>query len=164
MMEDTTPALSFLQTLLYKLPSAAAAVTGNEDFPDLNGIVRFYATPYGGTLIESEFFELPVTDKNGGFQFYGFHIHENGDCTMPFSDTGAHYNPTDAKHPLHYGDLIPLFGNNGYAWSCFYNERINIAEIMGKSIVVHEMPDDFTTQPSGNSGEKIGCGVIKDIS
>lgn len=164
MLKDITPGLSFLQTLLYKIPAAAANITGNPDYPDLNGTVRFYATPYGGIIIESEFFGLPEAEKNGGSNFYGFHIHENGDCTPPFSNTGEHYNPTGAKHPMHYGDLIPLFGNEGYAWSCFYNERITIPEIMGRSIIVHKMPDDFSTQPSGNSGEKIGCGIIKDIS
>ena len=57
--------------------------------------------------------------------------------------------------------MIPLFANQGYAWCAFYDKRIALPEIMGRSVVVHAMPDDFVTQPSGNSGEKIGCGVIR---
>ena len=59
------------------------------------------------------------------------------------------------------GDLPPLLGNNGYAWTAFFDKRFTIDEIIGKSIIIHNMRDDFTSQPSGDSGTKIGCGVIK---
>ena len=89
------------------------------------------------------------------------HIHEKGDCTMPFDRTGGHYNPAGEPHPDHAGDMIPLMGNQGYAWLAFYDKRFTIPEIMGRSVIIHRMPDDFKTQPSGDSGEKIGCGVIR---
>ena len=78
-----------------------------------------------------------------------------------FPNTGNHYNPGNVPHPEHAGDLLPLLSNNGYAWMTFYTSRINIEDIIGRSVVVHSMRDDFTTQPSGNSGDKIGCGVIE---
>ena len=88
------------------------------------------------------------------------HIHEFGNCTPPFDKTGNHYNPGGSMHPYHAGDMLPLLGNNGYAWLTFYDERIRIKDIVGKSVVIHGMRDDFTSQPAGDSGEKIGCGVI----
>ncbi|MEI3338857.1 MAG: superoxide dismutase family protein [Eubacterium sp.] len=47
--------------------------------------------------------------------------------------------------------------------TAFYTTKLSIPELIGKSVVIHGHPDDFTTQPSGNSGEKIGCGVIRPI-
>ena len=57
--------------------------------------------------------------------------------------------------------MIPLLGNQEYAWTACYDKRITIPEIIGRSVIRHAMPDDFTTQPSGASGTKIGCGVIR---
>ncbi|MBQ8040327.1 MAG: superoxide dismutase family protein [Lachnospiraceae bacterium] len=78
-----------------------------------------------------------------------------------FPNTGNHYNPGNVPHPEHAGDLLPLLSNNGYAWMSFYTSRVNVEDIIGRSVVIHSMRDDFTTQPSGNSGDKIGCGVIE---
>lgn len=138
------------------VPSAYAVIMGNKDNPKLHGTAYFYDTPFGGTLVEVEAFGLP----DNGSMFYGMHIHENGDCTLPFDKTGNHYNPTDAEHPEHAGDMPSLLGNSGYAYSVFYTGRFNVRDIINRSIIIHDMPDDFKTQPSGNSGTKIGCGVI----
>ena len=94
-------------------------------------------------------------------QFYGIHIHENGDCTPPFDKTGNHYNPTNTMHPYHAGDMVSLLGNNGFAYQVFYDKRFSTQEIIGKSVIIHSNMDDFMSQPSGNSGSKIGCGVIR---
>ena len=59
--------------------------------------------------------------------------------------------------------MVQLFGIKGYAWSAFYDKRFTINEIIGKSVIIHSGPDDFTTQPSGNAGTKIGCGEIRRI-
>jgi len=64
---------------------------------------------------------------------------------------------------MHAGDLVPLLNNNGYAYLTFYDNRFSINDINGKSIVIHSMRDDFTNQPAGDSGEKIGCGVILEV-
>ena len=78
-----------------------------------------------------------------------------------FPNTGNHYNPGNVPHPEHAGDLPPLLSNSGYAWMSFYTNRVDVEDIIGRSLVIHSMRDDFTTQPSGNSGDKIGCGVIE---
>lgn len=82
----------------------------------------------------------------------------------PFADTMGHYNPNGCEHPYHAGDLPPLFGNNGIALSLFLTNQFSVNEVIGKTIVIHDHPDDFITQPSGNSGTKIACGVIRRIT
>ena len=156
-----TPADIFAEILKGNEPSALAWVTGDTRVPSLSGLVKFFETPYGGTLIEAEIFGLPDRLNPGSSHFYAMHIHENGDCGNDFQNTGGHFNPTGAEHHGHTGDLLPLFANQGYAWISFYDKRFIIPQILGKSVVIHQMPDDFHTQPSGNSGGKIGCGVIR---
>lgn len=156
-----TPRISFNQLLTYERPQAAAWVTGNASHPSLSGLVKFYQTNYGGVLVEAEIFGLPNVNTEGSSDFYAMHIHEFGNCGNNFDKTGMHYNPTMQDHPNHAGDMPPLLGNQGYAFSVFYDKRFTIQDIIGKSVIIHAGHDDFTTQPSGNSGEKIGCGEIK---
>jgi len=59
--------------------------------------------------------------------------------------------------------MPPLFGNNGRAVSIFLTNRFSIEEVIGKAVIIHGSPDDFTTQPSGNAGEKIACGIIRPV-
>ena len=73
----------------------------------------------------------------------------------------GHFNPGGMSHPFHAGDLPPLLSNQGYAWTAFFDRRFTIEEIIGKSVVIHAHADDFTTQPSGNSGNPIACGEIR---
>lgn len=79
----------------------------------------------------------------------------------PFADAMPHYDPNGCEHPHHAGDLPPLFENNGFALSLVLTDRFSVDEVIGRTVIVHADPDDFTTQPSGNSGEKIACGVIR---
>ena len=156
-----TPRTVFTELLLRDRPDAAAWIQGNAQYPDLDGMVKFYRTSYGGVLVEAQLFGLPDAAVPGSSNFYAMHIHESGDCSDNFDNTGMHYNPTNAEHPNHAGDMPPLFGNQGYAFSVFYDKRFTIQEIIGRSVIIHEKADDFTTQPSGNAGAKIGCGEIK---
>ena len=158
---QSTPGEVFADLLEDGEPQALAWVTGGNAVPTLSGLVKFYNTPYGGTLVEAELFGLPGKAQSGSSTFYGMHIHEGGDCSDNFQHTGGHLNPTGAPHPQHMGDLLPLFSNQGYAWISFYDKRFIIPEILGKTVVIHQMPDDLQSQPAGNSGEKIGCGVIR---
>lgn len=159
-----TPRTVFTELLLRDHPDAAAWIQGNAQYPDLDGMVKFYRTTYGGVLVEAQLFGLPDADIPGAGNFYAMHIHESGDCSNNFDNTGMHYNPTNAEHPNHAGDMPPLFGNQGYAFSVFYDKRFAIQEIIGKAIIIHKKADDFTTQPSGNAGAKIGCGKIKWVA
>lgn len=168
-MHQPTPASRFKYILNHTKPSAAAWIQGNTEYPQLSGTVKFYPTSYGGVLVEAEIFGLsnsetsnPETSKYGGF--YAMHIHEYGNCTQPFDQTGSHYNPHNMPHPQHAGDMPSLLSNHGYAYQLFYDQRFLVDEIIGKSVVIHAMTDDFKSQPSGASGEKIGCGVIQSVT
>ncbi len=156
-MNELTICKSFANTIFMNNPLAYARIKGNADNPNLWGIVTFYSTCYAGILVNIQIYNLPFNDTG----FYGLHIHEFGNCALPFDKTGNHYNPTNTTHPHHIGDMPPLLGNNGYAWMAFYDTRLTVQDIIGKSIVIHNMRDDFTSQPSGDSGNKIGCGIIK---
>jgi len=156
-----TPRLTFVQLLEDNQPQAVAWVTGDQVQPRISGLVKFYETPYKGTLIEAEIFGLPNIVHPDSSDFYALHIHESGDCSHNFTRTGKHYNPTMQPHPAHAGDLLPLLSNQGYAWLSFYDSRFRIRDIIGRSVVIHSMRDDFTTQPSGNPGTPIACGVIR---
>lgn len=161
--QQPTPRLFFVQILANNSPQAAAWVTGGDAAPELSGLVKFYATPYEGVLVEAEIFGLPDIRVQGATAFYAMHIHESGDCSQNFTRTGEHYNPSVQPHPYHAGDLLPLMGNQGYAWSAFYDKRFRVPDIIGRSVVIHAKRDDFTSQPSGDAGVKIGCGVIRAV-
>lgn len=108
---------------------------------------------------------LPYEEDDCGGRFFGFHIHEGKECSGtkedPFAGTGGHYNPEGCSHPAHAGDLPPLLGNGGYALSIFFTDRFLPEEIVDHTVVIHAMPDDFRSQPAGDSGMKIACGEIK---
>ena len=160
-MYQFTPRLTFVRILEKNRPAAVAWVTGNNTYSELSGLVKFYDTPCDGVLVEAEVFGLPNVSTQGSSDFYAMHIHQYGNCSGSFEKTGSHFNPTNAFHPEHAGDMIPLLGNQGYAWTSFYDKRFTIDDIIGKSVVIHSKRDDFTTQPAGDSGEKIGCGIIR---
>lgn len=104
---------------------------------------------------------------------HGFHIHEKGDCSAADgTSAGGHFNPTAKAHgyPLHAqhhaGDLPQLAANaKGNAWVEVTVDGLSIGggganDIVGKAVVVHAGPDDFTSQPAGNSGPRVACGVV----
>lgn len=142
-------------------PVARARISGNTAHPELMG--EALLSPFGqGTLVVVRAVGLPA----GGF--LGLHIHENGDCSptggMAFTATGGHWNPQGTEHPFHAGDLPPLLSSaNGVALLAVYTDRFRPAEVMGRAIIIHGMADDFHTQPAGDSGERIACGVIQAI-
>ena len=143
-------------------PNAFALVNGSKTYPEISGIVKFYNTPYKGIIISAEFFHLPPYTPSNIPSFYGFHIHEKGDCSNNFANTGGHYNPLNVPHPYHAGDLPPLMSSDGYAWMYTFAKHLTLSDVIGRSVVVHGKADDFTSQPSGNSGDKIACGVIEE--
>lgn len=155
----------FINQVLYQAPRAYAPIYGSSGYPNLRGVIFLYEIE-DGTLMLAEVQGLPEGTGDCGERIFGFHIHEGVSCTGtaqdPFADAKGHYNPGGCPHPEHAGDLPPLFGNRGMAWSAFYTERFLPEEVLGRTVIIHAMPDDFHTQPSGNSGEKIACGVIAE--
>ena len=150
--------------IFYRNPNAIAKIKGNRDFPDLYGEVKFFRVPMG-TIVVTELFGLPDNNDMCASNVYGFHIHENGDCTGnmddAFANAGMHFDMHDCPHPAHTGDMPALFAFHGYAWNAFYTERFTPDMVVGYSVIVHSQADDFMTQPSGDSGMKIGCGIIE---
>lgn len=137
-------------------PEALACVRGGAEYPCLKGVVRFRQLREG-TLIEAEITGLPESETG----FFAFHIHEGTDCCgEDFSDSGSHYNPCKTMHPKHAGDLPPLLSANGRAWLQVLTDRFRVRDVIGRTVIIHSDPDDFRTQPSGNAGTKIACGVI----
>ena len=154
-----------LRTLGETPPQAYAFVYGSSMYPSIIGAVYFY--PFlNGSLVLASISGLPFRIEKCQERVFGFHIHEGSVCSGttqdPFAQTKTHYNPNHCDHPAHAGDLPALFGNHGYALEIFYTERFLPTEVIGKTVVIHDMPDDYKTQPSGGSGEKIACGEIQD--
>ena len=142
--------------------NAVAKISGGNGYPDLRGKATFVQTDRG-VLVTVKVRNLPENSLcDGGI--FAMHIHEGencaGDTADRFSGAKTHYNPQECLHPYHAGDLPPLIGNNGFAYLSVLTDRFTVSEILGKVIVIHQNKDDFTTQPSGNSGTKIGCGKI----
>ncbi len=126
-----------------------------------------------------------LTEKDGGVEIkveaanlspglHGFHIHENGVCEPPdFESAGGHFNPTDKehgfkdKHGPHAGDLKNLkVEKDGTVKQTFFDDRVTLKKgepnslLQGTSLIIHQDKDDYISQPSGNSGKRIACGVI----
>lgn len=118
-----------------------------------------------GIMLTAKINGLPQSKDKCKGRFFGFHIHEGTSCTGNFTDEFAnaksHLNLTDCPHPFHVGDLPPLLENNGYAYMRVLTNKFKIEDIIGRVIIIHDSPDDFKTQPSGNSGTKIACGKIE---
>lgn len=143
-------------------PSAMARI-GGETSRGPTGIVSFYPRR-DGVLVVADIRQLPHSGAECASGVFGFHIHEGTACTgAGFADTKGHLNPQNCPHPYHMGDLPPLFECNGRAYMAVLTDRFRILDIIGRTVVIHSHPDDFTTQPSGNSGQKIACGVIRAV-
>ncbi len=127
------------------------------------GEVRFYKVDGGVRVIAT--LEGLMPGK------HGFHIHEKGDCSAPDAmSAGGHFNPTGSPHGAptapptarHAGDLGNIeAGADGKANYDHVDSMLVYESITGLSVLIHAGEDDFTTQPSGNSGARVGCGVIE---
>jgi len=148
-----------------KMASAVATISAKNDsgisgtvtFTEIDGKVSMIAAISG------------LTEGN-----HAIHIHAVGDCSSDDGKSaGGHWNPTNVNHgvwgtdPFHKGDIGNLVANaDGQAaisrdtdlWCIGCSDENN--DIVGKAIIIHEGPDDFSTQPAGAAGPRIGCGEI----
>ena len=154
----------YFSHVLQQQPNAYANIKGSAEYPSITGKVYFYQTRHG-VLVFPQVFGLPISEAPCKNDIFAFHIHSGASCTGndtdPFADALTHYNPGNCAHPSHAGDLLPLWGNQGYSFQIFLTDRVSINEVMGKTIIIHRNPDDFTSQPAGNAGAKIACGKIE---
>lgn len=148
--------------MIEPFPGTKSYIKGSAEYPSLHGEVNFFETARG-VKVKGRIFGLPDNGKG----FYGFHLHAGSTC-MPtygdvaFSEAKGHYNPQGMPHPLHAGDFpVIMADKKGHAEFCFLTDRFDIDEVIGKTLIIHFDPDDYTTQPSGNSGKRIACGVVK---
>ena len=148
----------------FKAPTANAVLaptTGNI----VNGTVSF--TRQGsGVLVAGEVRGLAPNTE------HGFHIHEKGDCSSGDGmSTGGHFNPTAQAHGAydlsahHAGDLASVKADaNGVARFSYTSATLTVgqgaSDVIGHGLIVHRDADDFTTQPTGNSGARVACAVI----
>jgi superoxide dismutase, Cu-Zn family len=135
---------------------SGSSISGTMKFSEHRGVVRLRGT-IRGLEIYSE---------------HGFHVHEKGDCSAAdASSAGGHFNPGGTAHGAanaavhHAGDLPSLRADaHGVASIDTVVSGVTLGDgptsIKGRSLVVHGKADDYTTQPSGNSGPRIACGVI----
>jgi superoxide dismutase, Cu-Zn family len=138
-------------------PRSGSNVSGNLKFTQIGDVVRVTGEIRGHTKGPK-----------------GFHIHENGDCSAADGmSTGGHFNPDKHKHggpydPVkHGGDLGNVtFNDQGIAKVNFTVGDISVSSsrpdgIIGKAVIVHANQDDLKTDPTGNAGGRVACGVIK---
>ena len=116
-----------------------------------------------------------VSGRIGGLrpnQVHGFHVHEAADCSGDGLGTKGHFNPGGVPHGQHggqvhhAGDLVSLRANAaGVAEFDFSAKGLRVApgptSVVGRGLIVHRDPDDYTTQPTGNAGPRPGCAVIR---
>jgi Cu-Zn family superoxide dismutase len=132
------------------------------------GSVSFVETG-SGVLVRADVRSL----RSGGE--FGFHVHEKGDCSSPdFMSAGGHFNPGGKPHAhfgkpeRHAGDLPNLRAfAEGDATFAFETPLLTVKpgpnSVVGRAVVIHLNPDDYTSQPAGNSGPRIACGVIREV-
>lgn len=133
---------------------SGSTVSGNVRFSEMNGRMRVEAQVAGLTPGE-----------------HGFHVHEVGDCSAPDATSAkGHFNPAAKAHghhgsdERHGGDMPNLVANaKGEAQYSAELSGLSLSgpnSIAGRSVVIHADPDDYKSQPAGNSGKRIACGVI----
>lgn len=158
--------LSLAACKTLNLPAAAASATLEpRSGSNVKGTITFDQSP---TEVRAH---VELTGLVPGSE-HGFHVHEKGDCSSgDASSAGGHFNPTNLAHGKvtekihHSGDLPSLTADaNGKVSTDIKLSGVTLGtgptSFVGRSVVVHANADDFTTQPSGNSGARIACGVI----
>ena len=139
--------------------------------------------PASGSLVSGRLTLVPMGDglhlrgEVGGLMpgsRHGFHIHEKGDCSAAdASSAGGHFNPTGQPHGRagqgahHAGDADNLAADGrGVAKVNAHQGGVTLGggaanDIAGRAVIVHAQADDYTTQPTGNAGGRIACGIIR---
>jgi len=105
---------------------------------------------------------------------HAVHLHDKGDCSAPdATSAGGHWNPSSEAHgkwgtaPFHHGDLGNIeVGADGKGSLTLSSDLWSIGgtpdtDVIGRAVIVHAKADDFTTQPTGNAGGRVGCGVVE---
>lgn len=152
-----------------KLWHAYAKIFGGPLAPQIRGMVYFYDVPQGTwvyTWVQGLPRYQPAADGRGPIGPHGYHIHVKGTCQIgnpqdPFQAAGPHWDWDNQPHGNHAGDFPVLFSNDGIAEMGFFTNRFKPWQIIDRSVLIHENPDDYRTQPAGAAGRRLACGVIQ---
>jgi Cu-Zn family superoxide dismutase len=132
------------------------------------GTVDLVQTPHG-VLLKLSVKGIPAGE-------HAFHVHAVGKCEPPFTSAGGHFNPGNAKHGMaaadgpHAGDMpnlhVPPSGELAVevanpAISLVKGQPTSVFDADGSAVIIHAGADDYKTDPTGNAGDRIACGVIK---
>ena len=154
-----------LDFLLTQQPNACAQIYGNLSHPNLRGLANFYRVSSGIILI-IQVTGLPLKVGICTSPLFELHIHEGSECTGnmldPFANAGSFYNPNRCAYPNHAGQLPPLYGTDGKAFMLTLINGFTLEEIIGRTIIIYELPREFAAIPF--SSIKIGCGEIVEGS
>lgn len=146
-------------------PSARALIQPTTAASSVAGTITFRELADGAVQVEANLTGVPQGQR-------GFHVHERGDCGDSGNAAGGHFNPTGSTHGApesaahHAGDFGNLTATSaGEATGRFTTRAISLREgpnsVIGRAVIVHAGSDDLTTQPTGNAGARIGCGVVE---
>lgn len=149
--------------------TATATLEGSPDDSDFAGTLTLTQEGNGLRIVA----DLQGVDQAGK---HGFHVHETGECSHDaaggkhFSSAGGHFNPTGSEHacpptePRHAGDLGNVeVGANGAGRMEMTTTGLSLTgpnSVVGKAIILHANEDDCKTQPTGNAGDRLACGVV----
>ena len=162
--QETTENANRLETLNRPATATLQPTKGNQ----AKGTVTFTPTDDANKVKV----QVHLSDLKPG-SMHGMHVHEKGDCSAPdASSAGGHFNPAGKPHgdrsvtEKHAGDLGNVEASSaGKVSATFDVDDISVSDgqqgIIGKSVILHEKADDLKTQPSGDSGDRIACAVIK---
>ena len=165
-----------MKKTVFCIALAAAAVASAQPTRAVATLAPTAGNTANGTVtFEQQGQTMLVTAKVSGLTPgpHGFHVHEKGDCSAPdATSAGGHFNPSgqahgDPKSAVHHAGDMPMLVADaaGNASLVFEYGPATLGrganDILGKAVVVHADADDFKTQPAGNSGARVACGVIK---
>ncbi len=151
---------------------AIANIKGGSLAPNIHGIV-YLKDVIGGTQVFAKIYGLPpyksAQNNENPIGPHCFHIHEFGTCEIgdpndPFQTAGQHWDPTNQPHGNHAGDFPVLFSNNGFSCICFFTNKFKPIDAIDKAVILHKNPDDYRSQPTGDAGKRLTCGVVKKVS
>lgn len=152
----------------FKGKYAAAIVSATKEDTVVNGTVKFYEQKDGAVKMELELLIPKMANKS-----VAVHLHEHGMCGNSGADAHGHWNPTNSQHgkwgsaSFHLGDIgniqLDAYGKGTLQlvtklWTI---SGTDINNIVGHGVIVHSGVDDYTSQPAGNAGTRIGCGAIE---